>query len=56
MPPTKYLSHLSKIVKVVFSPFPPVVGLQAVRLVGNVPRVKSLTVVELSFEKLQFTE
>lgn len=45
--------YLNEVVEVVFSPYPAVVGLLTVRLVGDVFYVQTFTVVELPFEKLQ---
>lgn len=49
---TSLPAHLSQVVEVVLPPYPAEVGLQTVGLVGDVPGVKSLAVVELPFEKL----
>lgn len=42
--------YLNQVVKVVLPSYPAVVGLQTVRLVGDVFRVQTFTVVELPFE------
>lgn len=45
-------AHLAEVVEVVLVPDPPVTGLGAVRLVGDVPGVLALAHEELPFEEL----
>ena len=51
----KWLSYLSKVVKIVFVVDPSVIGGQAVGFVGDVLHVQPHAVVELPFKKLQKT-
>lgn len=45
--------YLNQVVKVVLPSYPAIVGLQTVRLVGDVFGVQTFTVVELAFEQLE---
>lgn len=45
-------AYLTQIIKVVLVPDPSIVSLEAIRLVGDVPRFLPLTYKELSFEEL----
>lgn len=52
-PTSKPEAHLAEVVKVVFVPDPAVTGFRAVRLVGDISRVLTLTHKELPFEELE---
>lgn len=48
----KLNAYLPKVIKVVLVPDPFVVSLEAIRLVGDVPRILPMAHKELSFEEL----